>query len=88
MTEETYRLPKQAPFHNEGNTVAGWTLTWGVSLGVLLTGIGLIVSPIMMGIGIAVIVISIAASFILSKAGYGQPRSLTNTAKGGAWYDN
>lgn len=89
MTEQqTYRLPKAAPFHNEGNTAAGWTLTVGASLAVLVIGIGIIVSPVLAYVGVGLLVLACAASFILSKTGHGQPRSLTNTAKAGAWYED
>src|SRR5699024_1212117 len=40
---EGYTLPAAAPPHNEGRTVAGWTMMAIVSLGVLVTCVGLII---------------------------------------------
>jgi len=84
---EHYRLPATTPFENHGRTPAGWTFAIGFSLGVLIAGLGLIFSDVMMWAGAAVIVISTIASFGLHLTGRGQPTSLTQTAKGGSWYE-
>lgn len=85
---ETYTLPAAAPFENHGRTRASWVLFWVVCAGVLVACVGIIVSPIMMWVGLGVVVLGVVASFILAKLGQGQPRSLTDTAKAGSWYDN
>lgn len=85
---EHYRLPATTPFENHGRTVAGWTFAVGISIGVLIAGLGLIFSPALMWAGVAVIVVSIVASFALHVVGRGQPTSLTHTAKGGDWYQD
>ena len=85
---EHYRLPETTPFENHGRTAAGWTFAVGICIGVLVAGIGLIVSPIMIWAGVAISVITIAVSFGLHLTGRGQPSSLTMTAKGGDWYQD
>lgn len=85
---ETYRLPEATPFENHGRTVAGWTWAIGVCVGFLVSGIGLIVSPIMAWTGVALIVLANVVAFALHVTGRGQPTSLTQTAKGGDWYTN
>lgn len=85
---ETYRLPETTPYENHGRTRAGWVFANGFSLGVLLAGLGLIFTPVLVWAGVCVIVLSIVASFALHVTGHGQPNRLTNTAKGGAWYND
>lgn len=83
---EKYSLPEATPFENHGRTTAGWTWAIGVCIGVLVTGIGLIVNPIVLWTGIGIIVLATVAGLVLHAMGHGQPTSLTQTAKGGAWY--
>lgn len=79
---ESYRLPPAAPFHNEGKTLAGWTLFYGVAIGLIIAAVGLFTSPVLLWIGLGVAVLSCVASFVLRAMGKGQPR----TTKPGDWY--
>ena len=74
-TRRDYDLPPKAPFHNEGKTVAGWVMFWGVCLGAVVTALGLVLWQ--MGVlvaGVAVLVLTVVASIVLSAVGLGQPR--------------
>lgn len=76
IVEEPVGLPEMAAYPNEGKTVAAWTLTWGVSIGALLAAVSMPVGlPALLIAGVAVIVLSLAASAILRAVGHGQPRS-------------
>lgn len=71
----TYRIPP-APPHNEGNTVAAWTLTAMVVLGVIVAAVGLAMSSaVMMIIGGAVVALGLVAGLGLSLAGLGQKKT-------------
>lgn len=84
-----YQLPSKAPYSNEGKTVAGWVMFWGVCLGAVVTALGLILWN--MGVlvaGIAILVVGIVASIVLSAVGMGQPRNRDNPPGPGQpdWY--
>lgn len=76
VIEEPVGLPEMAAHHNEGKTIAGWTLLWVVGFGALLVAIGMPteMSGLMIA-GIAVIVLGLVASAILRAMGHGQPRT-------------
>ncbi|HCX85351.1 MAG TPA: hypothetical protein DHV14_09515, partial [Micrococcales bacterium] len=42
VSPEGDKLPPASPFHNEGRTLAGWFLTWGLIITSALVGAGLI----------------------------------------------
>ncbi|WP_052436781.1 HGxxPAAW family protein [Georgenia sp. SUBG003] len=70
----TYELPAAAPFSNHGRTKAAWVLMWGVCLGFLAAGVGLIVgSNIVVIAGAAVVVVAIVLSVVMRGMGLGQP---------------
>lgn len=85
---ETYTLPPAVPYENHGRTKAGWTMAWGCCIAALVIGLGVIFSEPLAWAGVGVLVLSLALSYVLLKTGKGQPRSLTDTAKGGAWYED
>lgn len=71
----TYRIPP-APPHNEGKTIAAWTLTSLVVVGVVIAAVGLIMSSTaVMIIGGAVLVLGLIAGLGLSLAGLGQKKT-------------
>jgi len=87
-TRRDYDLPPKAPFHNEGKTVAGWVMFWGVCLGAVVTALGLVLWQ--MGVlvaGVAVLVLTVVASIVLSAVGLGQPRDKGRPGAGQPdWY--
>lgn len=71
---KTYRIPPEPP-HNEGKTIAAWTLNLGVVLGVIIVAFGLAqASTALMIAGAVVVVLSLVLGFVLSKAGLGQKK--------------
>lgn len=72
---KSYTVPPP-PHHNEGKTVAGWTLNLGIVAGALIAALGVVTGGLttLTWIGIAVIVVAIVAGIGLSLAGMGQPR--------------
>ena len=73
---KTYAVPPIPP-HNEGKTIAAWTLNMGVVLGGVLVAIGMVIGgsvPIIVA-GVAVIAIAIVAGVALSLAGFGKKRA-------------
>lgn len=71
---KTYTVPPPPP-HNEGNTVAAWTMTVGVILGAIVLAFGLVLgNSVLVIAGAAVIGLTLVASFALRAAGYGQKR--------------
>lgn len=88
-TRRDYELPRQAPNSNEGKTVAGWVMFWGVCLGGVVTGLGLVLWELWVLIaGIAILAVTIIASIVLAAVGMGQPRNRDNRPGGGeaSWY--
>lgn len=69
---KTYAVPPPPP-HNEGKTVAAWTLNMGVVLGAVLVAFGMVRSqPTLWIAGIAVILLAIVVGVGLSFVGLGQ----------------
>lgn len=69
---KTYAVPPPPP-HNEGKTVAAWTLNLGVVLGAILVAVGMVLAQnILMIAGAGVIVLAIVAGVALSMTGMGQ----------------
>ncbi|MGY5764443.1 HGxxPAAW family protein [Brachybacterium sp. DNPG3] len=77
---KTYTVPPPPP-HNEGKTVAAWTLTLTVVLGSVLVAFGMVL-PMMalIGVGTAVIILGIVAGIVLSIAGFGKKRTKATAA--------
>lgn len=74
---KTYAVPPPPP-HNEGKTVAAWTLNLGVVLGAVLVALGMVLAQSMYMIaGAAVIALAIVAGVGLSFAGLGQKSTKT-----------
>ncbi|HLS49351.1 MAG TPA: HGxxPAAW family protein [Actinomycetaceae bacterium] len=84
----SYELPPAVPFANEGKTVAGWTLTWGVALGVLVFGIGMVMWEAWVLItGGAIVLVALIASQVLRAMGFGQRSRPRGKVDGdGDWY--
>lgn len=69
---KTYAVPPPPP-HNEGKTVAAWTLNLGVVLGAVLVAFGMVQgTSILMIAGAGVMALAIVAGVGLSFAGLGQ----------------
>lgn len=77
---KTYTVPP-APPHNEGQTVAAWTLVAFVVAGCIGVGLGMaLANSMVIIIGVALIALGLVAGFILSKAGFGQtPRKASRS---------
>ncbi|MGC5628050.1 HGxxPAAW family protein [Georgenia sp. Z1344] len=71
-----YRLPVAAPPHNEGKTVAAWSVMLIVTLGVLVSCVGLILDiPVLTWVaGPIVVVAALVVGLVLRLSGQGQPR--------------
>lgn len=72
---EPDQLPDAAP-HNHGKTVAAWVTNAGITLGVLVAGVGFML-PVAAVIwaGVGVIGASLIAGGVLRAMGHGQPLS-------------
>lgn len=69
---KTYAVPPAAP-QNHGKTVAAWVMFAGVVIGAVVVALGLVMAhPVVMGIGAALIVVTIIVSAVLRGAGLGQ----------------
>ncbi len=72
---KTYAVPPPPP-HNEGKTVAAWTMNMGIVVGALLVALGMVLAQTMMiVIGAVVIAVAIVAGIGLSIAGFGKKRA-------------
>lgn len=72
---KTYTVPPPPP-HNEGKTVAAWTLSFGVVLGSIVVAFGMVLGQtVVIGVGAAVILLGIILGIVLSVAGLGKKRS-------------
>lgn len=72
---KTYAVPPPPP-HNEGKTVAAWTLNLGLVLGGLIIAIGMVIGEMLpIGIGAGVMALAIIVGVVLSLAGLGQKRT-------------
>lgn len=88
-TSRDYELPHTAPFTNEGKTKAGWLMFWGVSLGALVTALGVILwEQWVMIVGVVLLVLTVVTSRVLAGMGLGQPRDRDREAGAGQpdWY--
>lgn len=72
---KTYAVPPP-PHHNEGKTVAAWTMNLGIVLGALLIGVGMVLADLalLIWIGAAVVALALVLGIVLSAAGLGQPK--------------
>ena len=72
--QDGYRLPRAAPPHNEGKTVAGWAMVVVVTLGVLVSCVGLILERDVLTwvAGPVVMVVGLLLGLVLRLAGRGQ----------------
>ena len=78
---KTYAVPPPPP-HNEGKTVAAYTLNYGVVLGSVFVGFGMVLSMMLLvWIGAGVIAAAIVLGIVLSLAGLGQPRRRPSEAE-------
>lgn len=69
---QTYAVPPAAP-QNHGKTVAAWVMFLGVVAGSVVVALGLVLAQMMLvWVGSAVILLTIAASVGLKLAGHGQ----------------
>ncbi|MFC7406784.1 HGxxPAAW family protein [Georgenia alba] len=85
---ETYTLPPTAPFDNHGRTKAAWVLVFGVSLGVLVGGLGMILArQELMIAGAAVTVLSLVVSAVMRAVGLGQADA-RKARQTGDWYSS
>lgn len=72
---KTYAVPPPPP-HNEGKTVAAWTLNLGLVLGGLIIAIGMVIGEMMpIAIGAGVMALAIIVGVVMSLAGLGQKRT-------------
>ncbi|GAA1297189.1 MULTISPECIES: HGxxPAAW family protein [Brachybacterium] len=78
---KTYAVPPPPP-HNEGKTVAAYILNFGVVLGAIFIGLGMVLPmPILVWVGCGIIAVAIIAGVALSLAGFGQPRRRASEAE-------
>ena len=78
---KTYAVPPP-PHHNEGKTVAGWTMNLGIVLGALCIGIGMVISPLAVLIWVGAAIIALAI-IIVRAPRRPRLRALTTTSRGG-----
>jgi len=73
---KTYAVPPP-PHHNEGKTVAAWTMNLGIVAGATLICLALVVPAltVLLWVGAGVVVVSIIIGIVLSMAGLGQPKT-------------
>ncbi|WP_114856093.1 HGxxPAAW family protein [Brachybacterium sp. YJGR34] len=78
---KTYTVPPP-PHHNEGKTVAGWTMSLGIVAGstVFCAGMVLADMAVLLWVGAAIVALAIVVSIALSLAGLGQPRGRSHEA--------
>ncbi|ASK66963.1 hypothetical protein CFK39_15395 [Brachybacterium avium] len=72
---KSYAVPPP-PHHNEGKTVAAWTMNLGIVLGALAIGVGMVFAGlnILIWVGAAVVLVAVIIGLVLSRTGLGQPR--------------
>ena len=70
---ETAYLPPSAPWINHGQTIAAWTTVTVVLLGSIVAAMGVLVALTwIFWVGMAVVLLGVAAGKVLQMAGYGQ----------------
>lgn len=79
---KTYAVPPP-PHHNEGKTVAAWTMNLGIVGGAVLIALGMIIPSLMvlLWVGAGVVVVAIIIGIVLSVAGLGQPKGYGTPAR-------
>lgn len=87
---KTYAVPPP-PHHNEGKTVAAWTMNLGIVAGAIPIAAGMILPDltILIWVGVVIVAIALVVGAVLSRMGLGQPRhygldAAAATADGGA----
>ncbi|MGP9537083.1 HGxxPAAW family protein [Brachybacterium sp. AOP43-C2-M15] len=87
---KTYAVPPP-PHHNEGKTVAGWTMNLGIVVGSVVIAAGMVLpdQAVLIWVGAGLVALAVVAGVVLSVAGLGQPRRYGHaaaeaTAQGGA----
>lgn len=88
LEQEGYTLPVAAPPHNEGKTLAGWTMAAIITAGVLVSCFGLIFeSPVFLWVvGPIVMVVGLIVGLILRLTGKGQAPDTPRPPR--EWYDS
>jgi hypothetical protein len=72
-SSESMRLPPSAPYANEGQTVAAWTLVIVVILGAAVAAAGVLLALVwLFWAGLALVVLGVLIGKVLQMAGYGQ----------------
>src|SRR5690625_4857244 len=75
MMNKTYAVPPPPP-HNEGKTVAAWSLNLGLVLGGIIIAFGMVLGHmIAIAVGAVVMVVALIAGVVMSLAGLGQKRT-------------
>lgn len=73
MSDQQVRLVPGVVPNNHGNTVAAWTLTGFMTVGMIIGAIGFsIANTFLLIVGIALMLIGAIAGFALKKSGHGQ----------------
>lgn len=73
LQEHAY-LPPAVPNHNHGHTVAAWTTTIAVLLGILVAAGAMIAAQVwLVLVGVSIAVLGAVAGRVLAALGYGQP---------------
>ncbi|UNX56155.1 hypothetical protein MF406_08125 [Georgenia sp. TF02-10] len=86
---QTYKLPTHAAYSNHGRTPAAWVLMIGCCLGVLIVGLGLILTLRWVLIaGLVVIAVSLVASLVMRGMGLGQAPQEQPGKRDGDWYSD
>lgn len=82
---KTYVVPPP-PHHNEGKTVASWTMNLGIVLGSVVLAAGMILPDlsVLIWVGAAIVALAIIAGIVLSAAGLGQPKHYGHPVTGPA----
>lgn len=72
---KSYAVPPP-PHHNEGKTVAAWTMNLGIVVGSVPIAAGMILQDMtfLIWVGVALLALFIVVGLVMSKAGLGQPR--------------
>ena len=77
-TTEAVHLPPTTPPTNHGKTVAAWTTTWAVVLGVVVAALGVAFALAwLFWVGMGVVVAGVALGKVLQVLGYGQGGAAT-----------
>lgn len=71
---EVAYLPAGVPPTNHGHTVAAWVTMVGITLGVIVSAVGLVPTwiPFVFWLGFVVVAVSLVVGWVLRQAGLGQ----------------